>query len=270
MNSAPLRDHFHQLHREATQLAGGLPDLAQRATVYRHLFLASGRNHAFPLIAAHGALWAGGYFNSRLRFAHWLSWQFIGRPELRQKRLKSLNDFTNIFRDINRRVCIDTYVNFHFTRRFGHARSASEFVPQELLVALNQIHDACTAGQSLGDSARRSIFEAHFYHEQKHVVGPTLIEAVKQFDWPLARSMALRPTIRFAYFPAGERLVFKDFSSREERIAKGLQAFECASRVGWDVAEAALKKYEILPDAFFKTPAQYFEQLRSRILACEI
>jgi hypothetical protein len=51
-----LAREYEALTREGTRLAGGLCDLAQRATVYHHLFRASGGNHAFPLIAAHGAL----------------------------------------------------------------------------------------------------------------------------------------------------------------------------------------------------------------------
>ena len=67
MTRESLQSHYDRLQREATLLAGGLTDLSQRAAVYRHLFLASGGNHAFPLIAAHGALWAGGYFRFGMR-----------------------------------------------------------------------------------------------------------------------------------------------------------------------------------------------------------
>src|SRR5882724_7526352 len=56
-----LRHHHEDLHHEATRLAGGLNDLAQRAAVYHHLYEHSGGNHAFPLIAAHGTLGARGY-----------------------------------------------------------------------------------------------------------------------------------------------------------------------------------------------------------------
>ena len=71
-----LADEFAALTREAERLAGGLRDLAQRATVYHHLFRASGGNHIFPLIAAHGALWAGGYFRFGQRLATALAWQY--------------------------------------------------------------------------------------------------------------------------------------------------------------------------------------------------
>lgn len=71
-----LQSEYDDLQAQATRLAGGLTDLAQRATVYHHIFEASGRNHIFPLIAAHGALWARGYFAFGMRLGAVLAWQF--------------------------------------------------------------------------------------------------------------------------------------------------------------------------------------------------
>ncbi|GAA0599662.1 hypothetical protein GCM10009416_42150 [Craurococcus roseus] len=58
---------YDEVRREATLMAGGIHDLAQRAGVYHHLFVHSGRNHVFPLLAAHGALWARGHFQKGMR-----------------------------------------------------------------------------------------------------------------------------------------------------------------------------------------------------------
>ncbi len=71
---------YERWHDEAERLAGGLHDLAQRSTVYHHLFAASGRNHVFPLIAAHGALWARGYFRFGMRLGAWLSLPALVEP----------------------------------------------------------------------------------------------------------------------------------------------------------------------------------------------
>jgi hypothetical protein len=109
MNRKQLAAAFDELKQEATQLAGGLNDLSQRATVYHHIFLDSGRNHAFPLIAAHGALWARGYFRFGTQLAKVLSLQFVFSSHVRRERLAQMNAFADTFRDINRRVCIDTY-----------------------------------------------------------------------------------------------------------------------------------------------------------------
>ena len=81
---AELRAFHQTLHDESERLAGALPDLERRATVYHHLYRESGGNHAFPVIAAHGALWAGGYFRFGLRLGAALSWQFAFDPAERQ------------------------------------------------------------------------------------------------------------------------------------------------------------------------------------------
>lgn len=267
MTRESLQPHYDRLRREATLLAGGLTELSQRAAVYRHLFLASGGNHAFPLIAAHGALWAGGYFRYGMRLGRALAWQYMVRPEHRQLQLLRLAAFADAFRDVNRRVCIDTWVNFHFTEHYGHHADATELVPPVLLDAVNRLHAARRAGRTLSDSEKQAIFEAHFRHEQAHVVGPALECAVAAFDWPLVRAIALRPPVKFAYFPAGRRLWFRNFACREERIDKGLEAFHWAARAGWSAVDGALRHYRVLPESFFAAPAEHFAGLRSAILA---
>jgi hypothetical protein len=62
-------------------------------------------------------------------------------------------------------------------------------------------------------------------------------------------------------------LWFRDFSCREEWIEKGLEAFELAASAGWDVVEDALRRYRVLPDAFFFDPADYFSRLRFALLS---
>src|SRR6187200_575300 len=109
-----LKQAHETLHTEAVKLAGGLTDATQRAAVYRHMYRFSGGNHIFPLIAAHGALWSRGYFILARKLAEALSWQYFASPAKRKQQLERLAAFENALRDINRRVCIDTYVNLHF------------------------------------------------------------------------------------------------------------------------------------------------------------
>ncbi len=265
--AADLPLAYHALRSEAETLAGNLTDLSRRATVYRHIFLASGGNHTFPLIAAHGALWAGGFFRFGMRLGAALSWQYFAKPDLRQQQLQKLAAFADVFRDINRRVCVDTYVNFHFTRQFGRHSEADQFVPAELLEALNRLYAAAKAGRTLMESEKSYVFETHFRHEQRHVVDPTLTEAAAQFDWPVVKAIALRPVVKFSYFPGGTRLWFRNFTSQEERIEKGLTAFEIGSRAGWPQVDAALQRYQVLPAAYFATPAVYFQEFRAGILS---
>jgi hypothetical protein len=266
MAADSLAAEYERLRAEATVLAGNLCDLSLRATVYHYLFRASGGNHVFPLIAAHGALWAGGYFRRGLRLGNWLSWQYGWNPQLRRRRIQQLDDFANAFRDVNRRVCIDTYVNFRFTQRYGDHYRAIEFVPGELLDALRTVHTACRAKQRLGVPQLRAVFEAHFLHEQETVVSETIERAVAAFDWPLVRFLALRPPVGFAYLPGKQPIKFYNFADRRERVCNGMLAFDLAANVGWEHVERALADYGLLPAEFFADPIEHFRNLRRRIL----
>ena len=115
--SIDIENAAASLRQEATSLAGGLGDLAQRASVYHHLFEHSGGNHCFPLLAAHGALWASGYFRSGMRVGSIVSWGHAaaGNERHRQELMRRLTKFANDFRDINRRVCVETYFVYHLS-----------------------------------------------------------------------------------------------------------------------------------------------------------
>lgn len=248
------------------RLAGGLSDLAQRATVYRQLFRDSGRNHIFPLIAAHGALWAGGYFRFGLKLGRILAWQYPLDPAYRAAQLKKLDDFADAFREINRRVCADTFAQFHFAGVFGEHPAAAELIPPVMLQEINRMHAAKRAGQRLSDAEKRDVFEAHFLNEQKNIVGPAIEKALADFDWPLVKWIALKPPVRFAYFEPGRVLWFGDFASKEERVANGLKAFDLAATAGWDQVENALARYQVLPREAFQSPDLYYTMLAKRVL----
>ena len=260
-----LESAYRRFHEEGVVLAVGLSDLSQRAAVYHHLFRHSGRNHVFPLIAAHGALWARGWFQFGFRLARVLGWQFALQPEVRRRCRQQLEAFADALRDVNRRVCIDSYANYHFTARCGEHPDAAQFVPAELLTALNSVHRARRRGIELPDSSKRLIFQAHFLHEQEYVVGPSILSAAAALEWPVVKFIALRPVIGFAYLPRGRRLWFRNFAGREERIANGLRAFDLAAQVGWTEVERKLSAYAILPDAFFSDSAAYFRDLRAAL-----
>ena len=246
MRPVSLTAAYEKLYREATELAGRPGDFAQRAMVYRQIFRDSQGNHAFPLIAAHGALWGAGQFRFGLRLARWLAWQYFWSRPLRSRRLAMLAEFFDALRDINRRVCVDTYVQFHLTRRFCKHPEISKFLPPDFLRPLRLLHEACRRQRPLAEAQRRTLFEVHFLHEQQTIVGDTLDRATAALAWPLAKFIALRPRVRFVYFPAGTSLAFADFSDRRERIENGLKAFDLAAGVGWPWVEQSLAAYGVL------------------------
>ena len=209
-----------QLREEATSIAGRNEDLIQRASVYHHLYADSGGNHSFPLLAAHGALWASGYFRSGIRFGHIVARtrQMLGDDA--EALMFKLTDFAESFRDINRRVCVETFFIYRLTADPSLRDQAQQLVPPRLLSAMDRCHYARETGRALASADRRELFEAFFLWEQAEIVGPSIDRAFAAFDWPLIRSLALRPKIRFAYFGRSP-LSFRNFSNTAERIEKG-------------------------------------------------
>ncbi|MEX1224539.1 MAG: hypothetical protein WEA31_08330 [Pirellulales bacterium] len=261
-----LADQFHQLQAEGARLAGRLDDLAQRAAVYHHLYEHSGGNFVFPLIASHGALWARGYFQFGFRLAERLVWQYGFDAAKRELRLRQLAEFADAFRDVNRRVCADTYAKYHFTRRYGDHPAAAQFIDGNLLAAIRKVHAARESAVELADAEKREVFEAFFYNEQQAVVGPSVNHAAESFEWRLMRFIALKPLVRFAYFPPGKVLWFRHFQNERERIRHGLQAFDWGAQVGFAEVTARLQDYEIMPAAFFQNSAAHFDQICNWVL----
>jgi hypothetical protein len=259
---------FHvQLRREATLLAGGIHDLAQRATVYHHIFEHSGGNHVFPLLAAHGALWARSFFRLGMRVGSAVSLRYAMSPLTRQAMTGRLVAFADAFRDINRRVCVETYTVYHLTGDPRLLHLAERHVPPDLLDPMIRCHIARRVGRSLSDNEMRALFTAFFLWEQANIVGPSVDLAVTRFDWPLVKALAMRPTIRFAYFPNRLSLPFKDFADISERIERGLQAFDAGLLVGWPEVEYALRRYQVMPNEFFKNSAAHFRDMRLALSA---
>jgi len=263
MTIQELRAAREQIQREATLLAGTVKNLSQRAATYHHLYQDSGGNHIFPLIASHGALWAKGYFDFGLKLAQWVSWQYIGRPELRARQLESLHVFANAFREINRVVCVDTYTNYHLVKRYGDEPLLSELMDSNILRELRGLHEARRQGIELDDEQKRAIFLAHFLVEQEEIVGPRIEHALEQLSWSFMKAISLKPLISFAYIPRRDLFRFRNFSHVNERIELGLRAFDIAAERGWAFVESQLKAYDLLPAAFHCDSACHFEELRN-------
>lgn len=234
---------YAALRREATFLAGTPADGARRAAVYRDMFSHSGGNHVFPLIAAHGALWALGYFRLGLRLGRVVSLPYAVALKARRRRLDMLDAFSLAFREINRRVFIETYTFYRLTDESGFRSLAEEMTPPALFDQLARCHAARRAGRELSLAEKRELFSAFFLWEQDNIVGPEVDSAVAAFDWPMMKRLALRPNVAFAYLPREVSLRFEDFADKSERIRRGLEAFDAAARVGFDRVEKTLHAY---------------------------
>ena len=249
---------IEQLRLDAEALAGRPGDFAQRAATYHHLFQHSGGNHSFPLLAAHGALWGAGYFRTGMRVGKLLSYRF--RRGQRGDRLAALDRFTDALREINRKVCVETYFVYRLSASRALRGEAEARIEPVLLDALDQIHAHRRAGTVAPMADRRALFDAFFEWEQRAVVTPHIDQAFADFDWPELARIARRPAIRFVYL-GWRPLRFADFASAEERLAQGRRAFERAERHGWAKVERSLAAYGEMPRSFIANPAQHFYAL---------
>ncbi len=173
--------------------------------------------------------------------------------------MQQLRDFANAFREVNRRVCVDTYTSFHFSASHGKHPEADTLVPEAMLDGLARVHNARRLGKQLCRKDRQLVFEAFFRAEQSAIVGPSVRRAEEEFRWPLMRFLALRPCIHFAFFPQGANLWFRNFAHESERITNGLKAFGIAELVGLDDVENKLWNYRVSPRPFTESTLRYVQ-----------
>ncbi len=261
-----LRVSYQELRLEAERLAGRNRDLAQRATVYHHIYHHSRGNHLFPLIAAHGALWAGGYFAFGIELGRWLAWLSPFSAAAREHKRRLLEEFADAFRNVNRLVCIETYATYHFTELHGDHPNACNLIPAPLLTQLKRVHRARTSAVPLEAPEKREVFKTFFLNEQATVVGPKINAAGREFQWPLMRYLALMPHVRFAYMH-GLGLQFWNFCDESQRVKNGMRACDIALDVGLQYVEQTLETYRVLPPNFVASSPRHFQIVREQALA---
>ncbi|GFE81896.1 hypothetical protein GCM10011487_38960 [Steroidobacter agaridevorans] len=255
------REAYETLRKKGYALAGGLSDLSQRACVYHHMYEASGKRNVFPLIAAHGALWASGYFKKGMFGGKVLSIRYLLTPWLIKQHLDSLSEFADKFRDINRRVCAESYALYYYTRDHEETDLIRSIIGKDFAKVLYECHRSSDLGSQFSRESREELFNQFFRWEQENIVAPSVTEAYATFHWRAVKYLALRPRVSFSYFGKGYDLPFEDFSSKEERVAKGVMAYRRAEDVGLSQVEEALRHYGILPAAFFRDPRAHYQAI---------
>ncbi|NLR74256.1 hypothetical protein [Leeia aquatica] len=252
---------YQHLRQLGMQLAGGMDALCQRVGVYHHMYRDSGGRNVFPLIAAHVGLHAVDFYRKGALAGQLLSLLHVLWPRRRRALLASLAGFIHQFRDINRRVCAESYALYYYTRQYGHTAEIESVIGQDFAALLCRCHDSQRHSSVFAPEERAALFSAFFGWEQDHIVAPAVKAAFRSFDWPLIKALALRPKIEFAYFGRRNPIRFKNFSSKAERIAHGLEAYRRAEAIGLDRVEAALADYRIMPQAFVQNPQRYFDSV---------
>ncbi|MES2320382.1 MAG: hypothetical protein V4631_23135 [Pseudomonadota bacterium] len=235
---------YEALREHGYALAGDLGDLKRRARMYQQMYRDSGKRSVFPLIAAHGALWALAYFKQGRLGAMILSLPYLLTPALRREKLASVAVFADRFREINRRVCAESYAIYHYTKRYGGSASIRSVIGDDFADTLCECHASNKADTDYPQALREKLFLAFFHWEQAHIVGPAVIEAFDDFDWDFVKYLAKRTRLDFTYFGKDFGVKFTNFSSVEERISRGLLVYHRAEEVGLDHAEDALSFYK--------------------------
>jgi hypothetical protein len=265
IDPATLPDHptdgYAHLRAEATRLAGAPGDIARRVMLHHRVYRDSGGNHTFPLVALHGALWAAGFFETTGRLGDALRVRYCYSARERTLRMAMLAGFADGFKTVNRQVFIDTYTNYHYTQHYGEHSGAAGIIQPELFAALNAMHAARRAGTSLSPAQQRELYGLALQFEQEVTVAPGVQAEVERFDCPILRFLCLRPVVRFAYFPRGTYLLFRNFADKDERVAKALHSYDLAARAGWARVEGAMRKARLLPPGYWTDPAGYQHML---------
>lgn len=238
---------YESLRKSGYALAGELGALDQRACLYQHMYEDSGKRNVFPLIAAHGALWATGYFKKGMLAGKLLSLFFLFNPRLRREKLRAASAFADRFRDINRRVCAESHALYYYTKRYGGDAFIRSLIGDQFADILCACHLSIETDLPFAKEQREQLFAAFLNWEQEYIVGPLVDAAFADFHWSLVRFLAQRLKLELAYFGKGFSLQFSHFSSRQERIKRGLQAYGRAEDVGLKYVEYALGFYQLAP-----------------------
>ena len=256
---------YDAIKTEATRLAGGPEDILQRMVLHHSLYQDSGRNHVFPLLALHGGLWAYGFFEVTGKLGKMIQYRYFYDSRERAYRMNLLNQFAVGFRMVNRSVFIDTYTNYHFTKQYVVEPGSVEAIQPALHRALNHMHALRAAGEMLEEAERRQLYLLALKWEQEVTVAPGVQAEIARFDCPILRSLCLRPILRFAYFPPGAWMIFRNFGDAAERIRHGTRCYDLAVQTGWPHVVASMRRYHALPEAYFNNIPGFTEQMRDRI-----
>jgi hypothetical protein len=239
-------DGYAALRAEAARLAGEPADILPRVKVHHAIYQDSAGNHAFPLVALHGALWAAGFFETTGRLGDALRVRYFYDQSERDYRMSLLAGFAEGFKRVNRDVLIDTFTNYFYTKRYGQHPAAGGLLHPDLFAALTAMHSATRAGVSLPDPQKRDLFQQALEHEQEVTVAPGVQSEVDKFDCPILRFLCLRPIVHLAYFPKQTFFFFRNFADKDERITKAMRSYDLANRAGWTAVEAAMHSSKLV------------------------
>jgi hypothetical protein len=222
----------------AEAAAGPLVSMRLRSVGYLELYDTSKGGCTFALVAAHGALWASWYLIcARFAAMFFAIFDISGRLSTRDK-YRQFDAYVLVLKTINQLVMVESYVLIHCIKELGREAAMQVGYPSELVDGYGDIMD----GQYVEVEQLRHLYHVHFEWEQERVVSNALDEGFAVFTWVFMRNLCQRPWVWFSYFKVGKSMNFKSFTDRDERIEKGLIAFDRASELGFDVLSFRTRK----------------------------
>lgn len=241
------KQRYLAIRAAAEQAAGPRTSLRYRAKSYLEIYRASNNVCLFALVAAHGALWASWYLVCAKLAAMVFSVADITcRMPIRRK-YQNFADYVGTLKEINKLVMIETYVLVHTIQELGPEFACQQNIPKELA----KDYALAMSGQNQSIPFLRDLYHRHFLWEQERVVSTKLDDAFAVFEWPLMRNLCQRPWVWFSYFKAGRSMNFKCFTDQEERVDKGMLAFDRAVDAGAEkLAVTTLARLRIFPGLY--------------------
>lgn len=245
MEEIDIREQrYQQIREEAEAAAGPTSSLRMRARGYLDVYQYSNGTCHFALIAAHGALWASWYLIFARIIAFFLAFVDLTGPYRPLKRYRELAAYVTALKEINRLVMVESHVLVHGVKELGVDFITAKNIPEDLAYGYAQ----AMSKPERDDAVLRDLFHRHFLWEQERVVSTRLDDAFAALTWPLMKNLCERPWVWFSYFRAGKSLNFKRFTDQEERVEKGLIAYDRAVAFGLDRVTAITDiRLKILP-----------------------
>jgi hypothetical protein len=252
---------YEIISNDAVRLGGRFSDMPGRAAVYHHLYLMSGGNFIFPLIAAHETLWARWYLFLAKLGANFLALFDVSCKMSRRDKMKTYHKYINTFKKNNRDVMTMSYRTFHFTRLYGGHEFVCATMPKRLVTSFLRCHQFSFNGQTMPLGEQRQFFEDFIRWQAGSITGLAFTNAYDEFDWPLARWFCTRPWVKFSYFGLGRSHKYKNYCDAEERTQKTLKSFDWAAKKPWALIEKNLTSNPFFPRKFTFDANTYFSDL---------
>ena len=228
MDQQTHNDQIAAIRREALIASGSVTGLRRRARGYLDLYSSSNGVCLFALVAAQGSLWASWYLVCAKVAAMVFAVVDISCWKSPRRKYAYFADYVLTLKEINQLVMVETYVLIHTIQNLGPQAAIGEGVPSDLV----NDYTALLKAENPSAAMLRDIYHRHFLWEQERVVSTKLDEAFARFSWPLMRSLCQRPWVWFSYFEIGKSMNFKEFTNQEERVEKGLIAYDRAVNMG--------------------------------------